>query len=81
MHESVRCLHFFVYNKTGTEYNHSETKAMLLASGKGKDMEKKKSLYRGKKNLDYEIPFEDKQESLRRIKEHMRENKKKQNRE
>lgn len=44
-------------------------------------MEKKKSLYRGKKNLDYEIPFEDKKESLRRIKEHMRENKKKQSKE
>ncbi|MDE6312032.1 MAG: hypothetical protein K2M46_00115 [Lachnospiraceae bacterium] len=32
----------------------------------------KRSLYRGKQNLDYENPFSDGQESQKRIKEHMR---------
>lgn len=39
-------------------------------------MEKKRSLYRGKRNLDYEVPFADKKESMKRIKEHMRKNSK-----
>ncbi len=35
-------------------------------------MEKKRHLYRGKKNLDYENAFSDKKESQKKIKEHMR---------
>ena len=33
-------------------------------------MEKKRSLYRGKKQLDYEVPFSDKEGSSRKLKEH-----------
>lgn len=33
-------------------------------------MEKKKSLYRGKKHLDYEVPFSDKEGSNEKLKEH-----------
>ena len=33
-------------------------------------MEKKRSLYRGKKQLDYEVPFSDKEGSNRKLKEH-----------
>lgn len=36
------------------------------------NMEKKKHLYRGKKNLDYENAFSDNKKSQKKIKEHMR---------
>ena len=35
-------------------------------------MKGKRQLYRGKKNLDYENVFSDKNESLERIKKHIR---------
>lgn len=38
-------------------------------------MERKRSLYRGEKQLDYELPFNDKEKSIEKIKEHMREKK------
>lgn len=38
-------------------------------------MQGKRNLYRGKKNLDYEIPLKEKKESLERIKEYMRKSK------
>lgn len=39
-------------------------------------MEKKRNLYRGKNNLDYEKAFSDKKESQKKIEEHMRKVKK-----
>lgn len=38
-------------------------------------MERKKNLYRGEKQLDYERPFNDKEKSTEKIKEYMREKK------
>lgn len=38
-------------------------------------MERKKNLYRGEKQLDYEVPFHNKEKSIEKIKEHMREKK------
>ena len=40
-------------------------------------MEKKKNLYRGKKKLDYEVPFSDKEGSNRKLKEHFQKIKRK----
>lgn len=39
-------------------------------------VEKKRNLYRGERHLDYETPFSDRGQSMKKIKEHMRAEKK-----